>query len=101
MHRFRPRIPMRRTTLAILSLCALALVLVVAGCGGKKGGSSMGSTGGSEGVEASKEGGGEAAAAKCTPSTMETHTPGTLTVATDDPAYPPHFEENEHANTQG
>jgi polar amino acid transport system substrate-binding protein len=85
---------MRRSTLAILSLCALALVLVIAGCGGKKG-----DTGGSTG--AAETGGETADAAKCTPSTMETHTAGTLTVATDDPAYPPYFEDNEPANGKG
>ena len=79
---------MRRSTLAIGSLLALGLVLVVAGCGGKKGGSS---SSGSETVDA----------ADCTPSKMETQSPGTLTVATDKPAYPPYFEEDEPANGEG
>jgi polar amino acid transport system substrate-binding protein len=84
---------MRRTTLAILSLCALALVLVAAGCGGKKSSSSSGG---------STEAGGEtASAADCTPARMETHTAGTLTVATDKPAYPPYFEDDEPANGEG
>jgi polar amino acid transport system substrate-binding protein len=78
---------MRRSTLAILSLLALALALVAAGCGGKKSSSSSG---------------GEAAdVADCTPAKMETHTPGTLTVATDKPAYPPYFEDDEPANGEG
>lgn len=92
---------MRRPTLAILSLLALALVLVVAGCGGSKSSSSSGSTeaGGSTGAA---EGGGETAnAAECTPSTMETHKEGVLTVATDKPAYPPYFENDEPENGEG
>ena len=85
--------PMRRTTFAILAVLALGAALL-AGCGGKKGGSSSsGSTGGEEGTTAN--------AAQCTPSTMETHTAGTLTVATDKPAYPPYFEEDEPANGEG
>ncbi|HVX33474.1 MAG TPA: ABC transporter substrate-binding protein [Solirubrobacterales bacterium] len=85
---------MRRSTLAILPLLALALVLVVAGCGGKKSSSTAGG--------GSTEGGGETAdASTCTPSKMETQTPGTLTVATDKPAYPPYFEDDEPANGEG
>jgi polar amino acid transport system substrate-binding protein len=98
MHRFRPRNSMRRSTLAILSLLALALVLVVAGCGGSKSSSSSDSTTGGE----ASEGGGETAnAAECTPSTMETHKEGVLTVATDKPAYPPYFENDEPENGEG
>jgi polar amino acid transport system substrate-binding protein len=84
---------MRRISLATLSLFALALVLVVAGCGGSK---SSSSTGGST------EAGGETAnAADCTPAGMETHKEGVLTVATDKPAYPPYFEEDEPENGEG
>ncbi len=83
---------MRRTTFAIISLLALGLVLVVAGCGGKK---ESATTGGSEG------GGETANAANCTPSKMETQKAGVLTVATDKPAYPPYFEEGEPANGKG
>jgi polar amino acid transport system substrate-binding protein len=81
---------MRRTTLAIVSVLALGLALL-AGCGGKTGGSSTSSS--SEG--------GTADAAACTPSQMETHTAGTLTIATDKPAYPPYFEDDEPANGEG
>jgi polar amino acid transport system substrate-binding protein len=84
---------MRRTAFAILAVLALGGALL-AGCGGKKGGSSSsGSTGGEEGTTAN--------AAQCTPSTMETHTAGTLTVATDKPAYPPYFENDEPENGEG
>lgn len=86
---------MRRPTLAILSLLALALVVFVAGCGGKK---SSSSSGGSTGAAA---GGETADAAKCTPAEMETHKAGILTVATDKPAYPPYFENGEPENGEG
>jgi polar amino acid transport system substrate-binding protein len=91
MHRFRPRILMRRSTLAILSLLALALVLVVAGCGGSKSSSSSGDT----------ETNSAATATGCTPAGMETHKEGVLTIATDKPAYPPYFEEDEPENGEG
>jgi polar amino acid transport system substrate-binding protein len=93
---------MRRSTLAILMLCALALALVAAGCGSSSSSSSSGSTG-SEGTGGSTEGaGGETAdAAACTPSSMETHKESVLTVATDKPAYPPYFEDDEPENGEG
>jgi polar amino acid transport system substrate-binding protein len=80
---------MRRSTLAIVSVLALGLALL-AGCGGKKGSSS---SSGSEGTTAN--------ASQCTPSQMQTHSAGTLTIATDKPAYPPYFEGDEPANGEG
>ena len=41
------------------------------------------------------------AAADCTPDKMQTHTAGELTVATDKPAYPPYFLNNDPANGKG
>ena len=41
------------------------------------------------------------AAADCTPDKMQTQTPGELTVATDKPAYPPYFEDNDPTNGKG
>ena len=38
---------------------------------------------------------------QCTPDTMETVTAGTLTIATDDPAYEPWFVDNDPTNGQG
>jgi polar amino acid transport system substrate-binding protein len=37
----------------------------------------------------------------CTPDKLPTKTAGTLTVATDKPAYPPYFEDDEPANGEG
>lgn len=39
--------------------------------------------------------------AACTPSTMQTHTSGKLTVATDTPAYEPWFVKNDPSNGKG
>jgi polar amino acid transport system substrate-binding protein len=40
-------------------------------------------------------------AANCAPGKLETHTKGELTVATDKPAYPPYFEQNDPTNGKG
>jgi polar amino acid transport system substrate-binding protein len=42
-----------------------------------------------------------ATATACTPDKLPTKTSGTLTVATDKPAYPPYFEDDEPANGEG
>ena len=44
---------------------------------------------------------GPATASTCTPSKLDTHKAGTLTVATDDPAYPPYFVDNDPTNGKG
>jgi polar amino acid transport system substrate-binding protein len=92
---------MRRTTLAIVAVLALGLTLL-AGCGGS---SSSSSTGGTEtvteGAIPAEEGGQTASAADCTPQKMETHDSGELTIATDKPAYPPYFENDEPENGEG
>jgi polar amino acid transport system substrate-binding protein len=82
---------MRRATLAIVLVLALGLT-ALAGCGGKKSSSSS-SDGEGEGTTAT--------ASTCTPSKMQTHSAGELTIATDKPAYPPYFEEDEPTNGEG
>jgi polar amino acid transport system substrate-binding protein len=42
-----------------------------------------------------------ATATACTPDKLPTHSKGVLTVATDKPAYPPYFEDDEPANGEG
>jgi polar amino acid transport system substrate-binding protein len=37
----------------------------------------------------------------CAKESLETHTPGTLTITTDKPAYPPWFEDDDPANGKG
>ena len=41
------------------------------------------------------------ASSSCSTSKLALHTPGVLTVATDDPAYPPYFENNKPSNGKG
>ena len=55
------------------------------------------------GTDAGSETSGSAApdAETCTPDTMETVTDGTLTIATDDPAYEPWFVDNDPTNGEG
>jgi polar amino acid transport system substrate-binding protein len=67
----------------------LLLALAAAACG------SSSDTGSSEAESTT------ASAESCTPEQMQTKTAGTLTVATDKPAYPPYFEEDEPANGEG
>jgi polar amino acid transport system substrate-binding protein len=94
---------MRKTTLAIVAVLALGL-LVLAGCGGSSSSSSSSSS-----TPAESEGEGTTAtsedatanAADCTPESMETHSAGELTIATDKPAYPPYFENDEPENGEG
>ncbi|MDT0185441.1 ABC transporter substrate-binding protein [Microbacterium sp. ARD31] len=55
------------------------------------------------GTDAANEASGSASpdAESCTPDTMETVADGTLTIATDDPAYEPWFVDNDPTNGQG
>lgn len=71
-------------------LAAIVLVpafLLLAGCGSSSSSDSTATT--------------AATAEACTPAQLDTQTKGTLTVATDKPAYPPYFEEDEPANGEG
>jgi polar amino acid transport system substrate-binding protein len=70
--------------LAAALAAAVALAALAAGCG-----SSTSSTSPT------------VAAADCTPDKMQTQAPGELTVATDKPAYPPYFENNDPTNGKG
>lgn len=51
--------------------------------------------------EASEETSESPAADECTPDTLETVSEGTLTIATDDPAYEPWFVDNDPTNGEG
>jgi polar amino acid transport system substrate-binding protein len=74
----------------IASLLAAVLVfaLTLAACG-----SSDDST--------SSTASGSVSLSDCTPDSMDTKSAGTLTVATDKPAYPPYFEDNDPTNGKG
>jgi polar amino acid transport system substrate-binding protein len=69
--------------LAAIALLALLALAVLVGCGESKSDSST------------------ASASDCKPGQLPTHSKGVLTVATDDPAYPPYFEDDEPANGEG
>jgi polar amino acid transport system substrate-binding protein len=71
------------------AIVLVPVLLVAAGCGSSDDSSSTAASG-----EATT-------AAACTPDQLQTKTAGTLTVATDKPAYPPYFEDDEPANGEG
>ena len=83
---------MSKIRIALLAIALAALVVVVAGCG-------------SDDDSTSASGDSTSAAtvslSDCTPDTLETKTPGTLTVGTDKPAYPPYFEDDDPTNGEG
>jgi polar amino acid transport system substrate-binding protein len=70
----------------ILILLSMIAALVVAGCGGD---------------DDDSEGGQEATAAACEPDQLQTKSQGQLTVATDKPAFPPYFVDNDPTNGKG
>src|SRR6476469_10991669 len=77
---------MRSSRLPVALVLALALALLVSACGSSSDEES-GST--------------VATASDCTPGKLDTHTKGELTVATDKPAYPPYFENDDPTNGKG
>jgi len=74
---------MHRIRILVLPVFALALL---AGCGSSTDTTASGTV---------------ASASSCTPAKLATQTKGTLTVATDKPAYPPYFENNDPTNGKG
>jgi polar amino acid transport system substrate-binding protein len=85
---------MRR--LAILSM-PVAIGLLISGCAA----SSDGDNAGGNSPTGLTTGANTSATASCTPDTMQTHTAGVLTVATDSPAYPPWFIDDKPSNGKG
>lgn len=77
---------MKKTFAAIV---LVPVLLVAAGCG------SSDDTSTDSGAST------EASAAACTPGQLQTNTAGKLTVATDKPAYPPYFEDDDPTNGEG
>ena len=73
-----------RFSLAMFALLALA----AAGCGSSSDSSSSGNSA-------------QANAANCNPKKLQTQTAGQLTVATDQPAFPPYFINNDPTNGKG
>ena len=77
---------MRSSRLPVTLVLAVALALLAAACGSSSD-EDTGST--------------VASASDCTPAQLDTHTKGELTVATDKPAYPPYFEDDDPTNGKG
>ncbi len=71
----------------LLPLALLAAVLFVAACSEKSDEDDTAAT--------------TVALDQCTPDQLQTFADGKLTVATDDPAYPPYFEDNDPSNGKG
>jgi polar amino acid transport system substrate-binding protein len=71
--------------LPVTILVASALGVLALGCGSSD--DDTGSTG--------------ASASDCTPGRLDTHTKGELTIATDKPAFPPYFIDDDPANGKG
>ncbi|MDQ6732043.1 MAG: ABC transporter substrate-binding protein [Actinomycetota bacterium] len=84
-----------RRRLPLLTLLVL-LAVVLAGCGSSSSSSSsaVSQTGAAAGSPTSS-------AAACTPGALATQSQGVLTVATDSPAYPPYFVNNNPTNGKG
>ena len=76
----------------LLTIALLLAALLVAACGG--------SGDDDEQTAESPSAGGRQAQA-CAPGRLETKNPGTLTVSTEKPAYPPYFEEDESTKGRG
>lgn len=82
---------MRRSRLlTAIAVPAIAGSLMLAGCGDDDEDSDAGATTAAA-----------TAAATCTPDTLETKTAGTLTVATDSPAFPPYVIDDDPTNGEG
>jgi polar amino acid transport system substrate-binding protein len=72
-----------RFSLALIALLALA----VAGCGSSD--------------DSTSDTSGAVSASDCTPAKLQTQSAGQLTVATDEPAFPPYFIDNDPTNGKG
>lgn len=81
----------------LLATAVVPALIALAGCGGgaesDDGGQSAGAGQGSVATTASAQ--------ACTPQQLKTQTAGKLTVATDKPAYPPYFEDDDPTNGKG
>jgi polar amino acid transport system substrate-binding protein len=82
-----------RLARTVLALAAAALVL--AACGSSDDSSPSSAPAAGTGTAS------QAAANACTKDQLKTRTAGALTVATDKPAFPPYFEDNDPANGKG
>jgi polar amino acid transport system substrate-binding protein len=88
---------MSKIRLPLLSVSAFALLSLglLAGCGSSSDDSST--SAGTDGASTPNL----VSAADCTPDKLDTTSDGKLTIATDKPAYPPYFEDNDPTNGKG
>src|SRR4051795_7564859 len=80
----------------LLTALAVAAALVLAACGGSSSSGSSSSSSSSPGTSSNA-----AAQNQCTKTNLKARTPGTITVATDKPAFPPYFEDSAPKNGKG
>ena len=80
---------MSKTRIISLVIAVFALALTLAACGDDDETTTGGTSAGTVSLD------------ECTPDTLETNSAGTLTVATDKPAFPPYFEDNDPTNGEG
>jgi polar amino acid transport system substrate-binding protein len=85
-----------RSAAPLRTALAAVVALGLTACGGSSGSGSSSSSSSSSGASA-----GTTAQNQCTKAKLKTTTPGTLTVATDKPAFPPYFEDNDPTNGKG
>ena len=78
---------MSRCRIALLLIGAIALILGLAACG--------------DDDDDSSDSGTSVSAEDCTPDKLQTQKDGALTVATDSPAFPPYFEDDDPTNGKG
>jgi polar amino acid transport system substrate-binding protein len=78
---------MSRLRISLLLIGAVALIVGLAACG--------------DDDDSSDSGGGNVSAEDCTPDKLQTQKDGALTVATDSPAFPPYFEDDDPTNGKG
>src|SRR5262245_16490343 len=79
---------MSRFRIRFLLVGAIALTVGLAACG-------------DDDDDGSDSGGSNVTAEDCTPDQLQTVKAGTLTVATDKPAFPPYFEDDDPTNGRG
>jgi len=85
-----------RSARAVLAVPVAVALLLLAGCGGDDSSGSSSPSAASNPATTQAQG-----ANSCTKQNLKTRTPGTLTVATDKPAFPPYFEGDDPRNGKG
>ncbi len=85
----------------VLAAGLLGVALITASCAANSSGGSSSAPPIPPGGGGSGSGATSSSAPQCTPATLQTHSAGTLTVATDSPAYGPWFVDDKPSNGKG